>query len=136
MPQTAFISLSFSHRHDLVPVIQSIKSTLTRFNITPHCFVEKYNFPPDRASEMMQIAFDDIQNANFLIAEVTHKAFGVGIEIGYAVALNKPIIGLHHTTAKLSSTVAGVATHIIPYESPSDLVTYLSDYLSQSPPVD
>ena len=34
----------------------------------------------------------DIDNSDILIAEVSEKAIGVGIEVGYAKAKGKPII--------------------------------------------
>lgn len=139
MTQQAFISISFSNFHRLTDVLQTIKNTLTQANITPHVFVEKYTFAPDQSHQMMQTACREIQESDLLIAELTHKAIGVGIEIGYAAALNKPIIYLRHITAEHSTTTEGIATHIIIYESTTDLSDKLSiclNTLSQSPPVD
>jgi 2'-deoxynucleoside 5'-phosphate N-hydrolase len=41
---------------------------------------------------MMAQAFLDIGQSDFLIAETSDKGIGIGIEVGYARAKQKPII--------------------------------------------
>ncbi len=69
----------------------------------------------------MQQAFADINSSDLLIAEVSEKAIGVGIEIGYAVAAQKPVIYLRNAQAEHSTTAAGAANRAIIYENPEDL---------------
>lgn len=70
---------------------------------------------------MMQQAFADINSSDLLIAEVSEKAIGVGIEIGYAVAAKKPVIYLRNELTEHSTTAAGAASRLIIYQSPLDL---------------
>ena len=69
----------------------------------------------------MQQAFADIDSSDFLIAEVSEKAIGVGIEIGYAVAAKKPVIYLRNELTEHSTTAAGAANKVIIYQNTSDL---------------
>lgn len=131
MTPTAFLSLSFSHRHEFTAEIATIRELLIEFGYTLTVFVEKYNFAPNQASEMMQTACAEIETADLLIAEVTYKEIGVGVEVGYAAALRKPIIYIRRTEAEPSTTVGGLATYTIPYQNPVDLRTQLLPILRQ-----
>jgi 2'-deoxynucleoside 5'-phosphate N-hydrolase len=84
-------------------------------------FVEKYNFDKTQEKQMMQQARHDIDKSSLLIAEVSEKAIGVGIEIGYAIALNKPVIYLRNSQSEYSTTVGGIVDHHIVYSSLEDL---------------
>ncbi|MCF6296180.1 MAG: hypothetical protein L3J25_10910 [Flavobacteriaceae bacterium] len=80
-------------------------------------FVDTYNFKPNQEKEMMKIAFKEIDNSSFLIVELTKKAIGVGVEVGYAFAKQKPIIYIKRKNAKHSTTVSGCSTFNIEYEN-------------------
>lgn len=48
-----------------------------------------------------------IHNAKLIIAEITNPSTGTGIEIGWALKLNKPLICLAHKDADVTSMVLG-----------------------------
>jgi len=48
-----------------------------------------------------------IQGCDLLIAEVSTPSHGVGYEIGYALALGKPVICLHRTGTPVSKMILG-----------------------------
>lgn len=74
---------------------------------------------------MMKIAFSEIEKSDFLIVELTKKAIGVGVEVGYAKAKNKPIIYIKKTGSKHSTTVGGSSDFVIGYSDNYDLATKL-----------
>jgi nucleoside 2-deoxyribosyltransferase len=129
--QRAFISLSYSHRHDLASEIQAVLDGLSAYHIAPTVFVNEFTFDETQSREMMQTALQLIRECDVLIAEVTYKAIGVGVEIGYAVAHHKPVIYLRISSVEYSTTVGGVADIDIVYTTPDDLRRQLIDVLAQ-----
>ena len=106
-----------------------ITATIRALNesaISPFVFVDEYNFDPSQEREMMQQAITDIDNCDLLIAETSHKAIGVGIEVGYAKAKKKPIIYLRNNNAEHSTTVSGISDFQIVYADADDLASKLS----------
>lgn len=77
----------------------------------------------------MEVAFGEIDNADLLIAEKSEKAIGVGIEIGYAVALKKPVIYLRNALSEHSTTASGCANNTIIYQNTPDLSYQLTQAL-------
>ncbi len=78
----------------------------------------------------MQAAFAEITSSDLLIAEVSEKAIGVGIEIGYAASLQKQIIYLRQAGSEHSTTASGSADHTIVYENRNQLAQKLAEVLS------
>lgn len=130
----AYLSIGFQNRQLMSEEIEAIKQVLSGFNISLFVFVDAYRFTPTQEKEMMRQAFADINSADLLIAEVSEKAIGVGIEIGYAVAKQKPVIYLRNYRAEHSTTAAGAASNAINYTDTEDLTqklkAVLPDYIS------
>jgi nucleoside 2-deoxyribosyltransferase len=78
---------------------------------------------------MMQLALSEIAKSDLLIAEVSEKAIGVGIEVGFAAALGKPVIYLRKTDVEYSTTVGGLATETVVYDNLQDLDQKLAQAL-------
>ncbi|HSZ84386.1 MAG TPA: nucleoside 2-deoxyribosyltransferase [Puia sp.] len=106
---TAYISISFSKRKFLDKELIAISSTLNEHKIKPFIFVDSYKFESAQEQQMMQQAMTDIDNCDILIAEVSDKAIGIGIEVGYAKAKHKPIIYLRKKEAEHSTTISGIS---------------------------
>ena len=88
----AFISKSYNKRHELNDELQSIIETLKEFHIKPFVFVDNFKFSFDQDKEMMQQAILSIDDCDLFIAETSDKEIGIGIEVGYAKAKEKPVI--------------------------------------------
>lgn len=78
-----------------------------------------------------------IRESDLLIAEVSQPSIGVGYEIAYAEAFNKPILALYYSGAEnaMSAMISGnprITT--IEYESLSDLWPLLKDELAAMVP--
>lgn len=65
--------------------------------------------------ELMQRTFEEINVADFIIIEFSEKGVGLGIEAGYAFAVCKPIIVVAKYGSEISTTLQGIAQHVIFY---------------------
>ena len=122
----AYIAISYTKRKSLRSELNAICEALKEFSIRSFVFVDNYSFGASEEKHMMKLAFEEIDKADLLIAEVSEKAIGIGIEAGYAKGKNKPIIYLRKINAEHSTTVGGTADHTIIYKDPADLKQKLS----------
>lgn len=125
-PKIAFISVSFAHRHTHADALAAISDACVASGLRANIFVNAYSFAPEQTRAMMQQTVADIRAARVLIAEVTYKAIGVGIEVGYAAALGIPVIYVRHADAEPSTTVGGIADYAVVYDSSESLRRQLS----------
>lgn len=121
MNKTAFISMSFSQTYLIKTVVERLKAVLSTYAISVNIFVDDYTFDASEEDIMMKVSCDDIAKCDFLIAEVSNKAIGVGVEVGYAAGLGKPIIYMRQRNAEHSTTVSGISTYNIIYDSLDDM---------------
>jgi len=117
-----YFAISYANRKLFDKEIRALQNLFKINNIELLVFVDKYNFNEKQEKEMMKVAFEEIDSSDFLIAELTTKSIGVGIEIGYAFAKNKPIFYLRKKGSEYSTTASGCSTSIIEYENEFDLV--------------
>ena len=125
----AYFAISYSHRKLFDKEVESLQKLLFKKNIELFVFVDKYNFNSNQEKEMMKIAFEEIDKCDFLIAELTTKSIGVGIEIGYAFAKSKPVFYLHKKGAEYSTTAAGCSNYIIEYKNASNLIEIMEEII-------
>ena len=118
---TAYFGISKSNRDQLCKEVNSIKKVLKKNHINLEVFVDKYDFAGNEEKEMMRIAFSEIDKCDFLIAELTKKAIGVGVEVGYAKAKGKPIIYMRKVSSEYSTTVGGSSDYLIEYNEETEL---------------
>ena len=60
-----------------------------------------------------------------VIAEVSQKSLGVGIELGWANAYGVPIIAIHKTGSELAASLKGVVKDFVEYTDNDDLISKL-----------
>lgn len=119
--QTAYFGISKSNRINFDLEIEAIKNCLQAHHVDLKVFVDDHQFTAAQEKEMMQTAFADIDACDVLIVEVTKKAIGVGVEVGYAKAKNKPIVYLKRQGSKHSTTVGGTSDYHIEYHDVNHL---------------
>jgi nucleoside 2-deoxyribosyltransferase len=125
----AYFAVSFSNRKLFEADIAYLKTHLRSRQIKLLVFVDKYHYKSDEEQDMMEMAFKEIDTSDFLIAELTTKSIGVGIEIGYAYAKKKPIIYLRQKNAEYSTTASGSSDYNIEYKDKFDLVKQIDEVL-------
>ncbi|WP_272148858.1 nucleoside 2-deoxyribosyltransferase [Tenacibaculum aiptasiae] len=126
-----YLAISYSNRKLFDKEVKSLIELCFINNIELLSFVDKYNFKENEEKEMMKTAFNEIDKSDFLIAELTTKSIGVGIEIGYAKAKEKPIIYLRKKGSEYSTTASGSSTHNIEYENENNLIEQMKNVLKQ-----
>ncbi|GAB5491885.1 MAG: hypothetical protein Phog2KO_21000 [Phototrophicaceae bacterium] len=127
----AFISVSYKNRQNVDNAIKKIISVLDDFGIKVNVFVDNYTFQQNEEDEMMKASCRDIAQSDFVIAEASHKAVGLGVEVGYAVGLGKPVIYLRQENSEHSTTVAGISTYKIIYKTADDMDKQLREILQE-----
>jgi 2'-deoxynucleoside 5'-phosphate N-hydrolase len=95
----AYISISFSKRKFLSKELNAINEILADFKTESFVFVDNYQFDATQERQMMIQAINDIEKCDILIAETSEKGIGIGVEVGYAKAKNKPVIYLRQFEA-------------------------------------
>lgn len=70
-----------------------------------------------------------IKDSDLFIAEVSYPSTGMGIEMGWAVAYQVPILALYKFDTRPSSSIKIVTNSIIPYETPNDLIQKITNYI-------
>jgi len=128
--RTAFVSASYAHRAILAAQLDAITAAVEAQGVTALIFVRAYDFRPDEAAIMMATTLREVRAADLLIAEVSYKAIGVGIEVGMAAALGKPIVYVRQVTAEPSTTVGGLAAATVVYHDAADLRAQLEAALA------
>lgn len=125
----AFVAISYKQHKTLHHVLDTIREQLLTHGYNPFVFVEHYNFQSDQTKLMMETSTRHIRECDLFIAELTHKAVGVGIEAGYAHACGKPIIYAHHIDADISTTLAGITDYHLAYADNQSLQAKLQNIL-------
>ena len=117
----AYLAISYSNRKHFDQEVESLKKLFKKYKMELLIFVDKYDFKATQEKEMMTVAFEEIDGSDFLIAELTTKSIGVGIEIGYAYAKKMPIVYLRKKDSEYSTTASGCSVSTIEYENELDL---------------
>ena len=122
----AYISISYNKRQELNDELNAIVEALKESHIRPFVFVDIFKFSSHQEKEMMQQAILSIDDCDFLIADASDKAIGIGIEVGYAKAKGKPVIYMRNKKAEHSTTASGISDAQVVYEDEADLKKQLS----------
>ena len=126
-----YLAISYSNRKLFDNEVEGLKKLFKKNNIELLVFVDKYNFKANQEKEMMKTAFNEIDNSDLVIAELTTKSIGVGIEIGYAFAKKIPIIYIRKKNSEYSTTASGSSTYNMEYENEFDLIELMEKLLRQ-----
>jgi len=120
----AFLSIKFwgdnRNREDIERIIEAIEGAGFRV----FCFVrdaEKWGENYFEPAEMMRLTLNQIDQSDFVVANVADWPIGVGVEAGYAYAKGIPVICICPFKDRMANTVAGLARHVIQYQSYNDL---------------
>jgi nucleoside 2-deoxyribosyltransferase len=126
----AYIAHSNNHRDDLKPAIDCITQIIESCGHEAFVFT-RHHTGPMTERELMNTTKREVDASDLLIAELSHKAIGVGIEIGYATAHHKPVIYIRKSDSEHSTTASGISKVTIEYADLDDLRTKLTTVLEQ-----
>lgn len=130
MNTQVYFGISLSRRKFFDDEIKAVSRCLEAYGLGIHVFVDNHVYNDTQEKQMMADAFEEIQNSDFVIVELSHKAIGVGVEVGYARACNKRIVYLKKSEAAYSTTVGGCSDLIIEYDSEEELEHKLDQFMA------
>lgn len=123
----AFMSLKFHQGQEDKEKVQALTQALETagiHNVVMARDVEKWDQDqiPNGKKLMPDYAFPAMEKCDFLICEFSQKGVGLGIGAAYTYAKNHPVYVIAKTGSDISTTMANIATEIIFYDEPQDLV--------------
>jgi hypothetical protein len=75
----------------------------------------------------MLLAFEEIKKSDVMLVEISEKGVGLGIEIGYAFAVDVPIILMARLGSDISNTVRGICKEVFFYKDTEDIPNLIKD---------
>lgn len=127
----SYISVSYNNRKNISNILKAITETLQDAGVSPFVFVDTYTFRVAEEKQMMVQAMLDIDASDLLIAEVSEKAIGIGVEAGYAKAKGIPVVYIRQSASEHSTTIAGISDYQIFYNDATDLRNKLKETIPQ-----
>lgn len=123
----SFLALKFHDGDEDKEKVEGIEKALNKAGIEITLMardVEKWGQAeiPEGKVLMKDYAFPAMLQCDCNIIEFTEKGVGLGMNGGFCYANNKPIYVIAKTGSDISTTMANIATEIIFYDDPEDLV--------------
>jgi hypothetical protein len=123
----SFFALKFHEGDEDRAKVEAIEKALNEAGITITLMardVEKWGEAeiPEGKTLMTDYAFPAMQQCDCNIIEFSEKGVGLGINAGYCYAIKKPIFVIAKTGSDISTTISNLATKVIFYDQPSDLI--------------
>jgi len=129
-----YLAIKYYPDHKNRPLIEKINLACEKAGEVCLCVTKDIEFWGKKnysSQELMQISFEKIRQSDFVLIEFTEKGVGIGIEAGYAYALNIPIIVIHPATVEVSETLRGIAAKIISYQDSNQIPQIIFEMISE-----
>ncbi len=120
MTKQAYIGIKYYEDNRNQPEIGLLSRQLEHAGYTTVCIardIEKWGDVHLTPQELMRQTFAVIDQSDLVVMEMSEKGVGLGIEAGYAYAQGKFLLIVLQKERELSSTMAGIATKIIRYNT-------------------
>jgi len=125
MIKRIFISYSFSNREKYRQFHEDLVKYFSEKSIEVYAFV--FDFPNKvDVKTLMNMAFQEIVKSDLLLAEVSEKSVGVGVEVGFAKAKGIKTGYLLNKGSEYQQTIAGSVDFVIEYENSSDVIKWFA----------
>lgn len=123
----SFFALKFHEGDEDRQKVEAIEEALNKAGVEITLMardVEKWGkaYIPDGKALMKDYAFPAMLQCDCNIIEFSEKGVGLGMNGGFCYAAGKPIYVIAKTNSDISTTMANIATEIIFYDEPEDLV--------------
>ena len=123
----SFFALKFHEGDEDREKVEAIESALNKAGVEITLMardVEKWGeaYIPEGKALMRDYAFPAMMQCDCNIIEFSEKGVGLGMNGGFCYAIGKPIYVIAKTNSDISTTMANIATEIIFYDKPEDLV--------------
>jgi 2'-deoxynucleoside 5'-phosphate N-hydrolase len=120
MTKQAYIGIKYYEDNRNQPEIARLSRQLERAGYSTVCItrdIEKWGAIQFSPQELMHLTFAKIDQSDLIVMEMSEKGVGLGIEAGYAYAQGKYLLIVLQKERELSSTMTGIASKIIHYET-------------------
>ena len=136
----SFFALKFHDGDEDRAKVEAIESALNKAGIEITLMardVEKWGNAniPNGKTLMKDYAFPAMIQCDCNIIEFSEKGVGLGMNGGFCYAVGKPIYVIAKTNSDISTTMANIATEIIFYDEPEDLVEPFTRIVNNFPRV-
>lgn len=136
----SFFALKFHDGDEDRAKVEAIESALNKAGIEITLMardVEKWGYAsiPNGKTLMKDYAFPTMLQCDCNIIEFSEKGVGLGMNGGFCYAVGKPIYVIAKTNSDISTTMANIATEIIFYDKPEDLVEPFTRIVNNFPRV-
>ncbi len=123
----SFFALKFHDGDSDLAKVEAIEKALNKAGVEITLMardVEKWGQAsiPEGKVLMRDYAFPAMLQCDCNIIEFSQKGVGLGMNGGFCYAVGKPIYVIAKTNSDISTTMANIATEIIFYDTPEDLV--------------
>ena len=112
-------SSAFDYRHDWYDVLRTSPLAVEHELIFPH-----------EHEAIQKNSYSTLQSVDCVLAEVSYPSLGLGIELGWANSLQKPLYCLYTSDSRLSPSAANIATDCAAYNSKEELIYLISQFIS------
>lgn len=87
-------------------------------------------FPHDEHQDGVN-SKDIITASDLIIAETSYPSTGQGIELGWASAASVPIVCMHKSSAKVSSSIRFISDTITEYSDEKEMLTKINELIKE-----
>jgi len=112
------IYLGIKYKSDLSnkDLIEKVYNTLHEHHIfCVHKDLEEWGVKNIKTDKIMEETFLAINRSDIVLIEFSEKGVGLGIEAGYAKAIQKPVYVFHKQGTEVSPTLYGIAEKVVEY---------------------
>lgn len=128
----AYVSAKFEG-DDNEETVNALCTAVERAGFLVHCTnrdFDDFGRQERELEELIPYIEDAIERTDVVILDLTDKGVGLGVEAGFAAALQKPIVAVLHEDADPPTTIQLLAKRIVTYQGFEDLTHQLSNLKS------
>ena len=119
-----YLAIKFHADHRNRKLVDRLGTVFEKHGLTTYCFArdaEKWGKATFEAHDLMQRALHAVSQSAAVVAEFSEKSVGVGIEAGYASALDIPVFVLLRPDSEVVNTLEGISTEVFRYADDDSL---------------
>jgi nucleoside 2-deoxyribosyltransferase len=126
MIKRIFVSYSYTNREKYRQFHEDLVKYFSANSVEVYAFVFDFREKVDDRT-LMDSALKEIEKSDLLLAEVTDKSVGVGIEVGYAKAKGIKTGYLFKKDSEYQKTIGGTADFVVDYLTSADVVCWFEN---------
>ena len=117
--KSAYLGIKYYADNSNKALIEQLSAALELAGYRSFCVardLEQWGNVSLTPQKMMTLTFEQIEQADIVVLDMSEKGVGLGIEGGYAKALDKKLIITLDSKSELSTTMQGIADTVLIYD--------------------